>query len=406
MARHQKLITEQKATESIMSDAACAKILSAKDDIIYWFNYNNYSQQIIDLVGDKYYNRATMDTAVMRVLLSNKPVNTLAKLLSNNTMYGLGNLENGTIKMTFFNAFNETIKPYIQNIYSKNINPEFFKYVKKENLIGMLGFSANTEAVSDLYYKIIRRANASSIVPNKYIIAAIELSDLFLDKRVIHHSLKGDALIAFTGIKSYLSNYTSFEYDSLTFENRNIEKTKTKYIPEFIAMFTMENQANVKRILKLIQRMDALTELSPNTFVFKSPKEDIDGQFFVVIKDSLLFITNDKNLATSEIALGLSAEKTVGKEYNSYANSPSFGLLDATKLFKLMTDVNDDKLLKPKEMEIWSKKINQGSFVCKQMEANTVNFEISLEMKNRQNSSILELIGLFDELYILNHFRN
>ena len=119
-----------------------------------------------------------------------------------------------------------------------------------------------------------------------------------------------------------------------------------------------------------------------------------------------MFITNDKNLATSEIALGLSAEKTVGKEYNSYANSPSFGLLDATKLFKLMTDVNDDKLLKPKEMEIWSKKINQGSFVCKQMEANTVNFEISLEMKNRQNSSILELIGLFDELYILNHFRN
>ena len=406
MAKNHKFLTELKLTESLISNAAFAKVFSAKDDIIYWFNYDNYSQQLIDLMGDNYSYRYNADTAALRLLLASKPANKLAELLSNNTMYGLGNLEKGTIKMTFYNVFNDLLKPYIKQIYSNDINPDFFKYVKKENLIGMLGLSVNTEASMNLYYEILRRAIASNAVPNKYAVAAIELSDLFLDKNVIHHSFKGDALIAFTGIKSYLSNYTSFEYDSISLENRSVEKTKTKYIPEFISMFTIDNHANVKRIIKLIERLGGLTELSPNIYAFKSPKNEIDGQFFVVIKDRLLFITNDKNLATSEITLGLSPEKTVGNDYNAYVKYPSFGFLDATKLFKLMDEVNDDKVLKPKEIEIWSKKINQGFFVCKPMEANTVNMEITLEMKNRENSSILELLTMFDELYILNHFRN
>ena len=36
---------------------------------------------------------------------------------------------------------------------------------------------------------------------------------------------------------------------------------------------------------------------------------------------------------------------------------------------------------------------------------NTATLEVSLEMKNRENSSFLELLKLFDEIYVLNKFK-
>lgn len=405
MTLRQKYITDMKPADGIASNAEFTKVFANKDDIIYWFHYETYSQQIINYMSEDYSYKYSYDTAALKEKLKNQPPNKLAELINNNSMYGLGNFNKGEIKMNFYSTFNEKIKPYIQKIYSQDINPEFFKYVKRDNLIGLIGMSVNTEAATDLYYEILRRAYESTAIPSKQAIAAIEITDIFLDKKVLHHTLKGDAVIAFTGIKSYLHNYTSYEYDSLTFENRTVEKTRTYYIPEFTAIMTIENLNNVKRILNMIKRLEGLTEISENLYTFKSRKDEINGKFFVAIKDNLLFISNDKPLATEQLATGLSTDITVGNDYKSYLNNSSFGFWDASKMFKLMAEGNNEQSGKPEAMEKWSEKINKGFFVAKPMQGNTTAMEVSLEMKNRENSSLLELLKLFDDIYVLNKFR-
>lgn len=405
MTRHQKYVAELKPADGIASNAEFTKVFANKDDIIYWFHYETYSQQIISFMSEDYSYKYSYDTAALREKLKNQPPNKLAELLNNNSMYGLGNFNKGEIKMNFYSTFNDKIKPYIQKVYSNDINPEFFKYVKRDNLMGLVGMSLNTEAATNLYYEILRRAYESTAIPKKEAIAVIEITDIFLDKNVIHHTFKGDAVIAFTGIKSYLHNYTTYEYDSLTFENRTVEKTRTDYMPEFTAILTIENLTNLKRILNMIKRLEGLTEISENVYSFKSRKDEINGKFFVVIKDNLLFISNDKPLATEQIATGLSTDVTVGNDYKSYLNSSSFGFWDASKMFKLMAEGNNEKLGKPDELEKWSEKINKGFFVAKPMVGSVSTIEVSLEMKNRENSSLLELLKLFDDIYVLNNFR-
>jgi hypothetical protein len=158
-------------------------------------------------------------------------------------------------------------------------------------------------------------------------------------------------------------------------------------------------------MIKMIQRLDGLTQLSENSYSFKSKKKDVDGKFFMVIKDNLLFITNDVTLATEQIAKGISPEQTIGNDYITYLNSSSFGFWDASKMFKLMAESPDGKLGKPDELGKWGEKINKGFFVNKPLAGNTANMELTVEMKNRENSSLLELLKLFDDVYLLNKFR-
>ena len=403
MAQRQKNINDLKPADCIAVNPEFVKIFTNKDDIIYWFDYQSYSQQLIDMMGNK--NSYNYDTVLLKEKLKNPPKNQLAEFLENNSMYGLGNFNQGEIKMNFYNSFNSVSKPFVEKIYSGTINADFFKYIKSDNLMGLMGFSINTEAATNLYYEVFRRASESNAIPNKWAIAAMEMTDMFLDKNAIHHTFKGDAVIAFTGIKSYLHNYSSYEYDSLTFENRTVEKTKTDYIPEFTAILTIENMANVKRILRMIQRFEGLIEVSNNVYSFKSKDKEMNGLFYVVIKDNLLFITNDKPLATEQIFAGLSTERTVGNNYNSYLNNSSFGFWDASKMFKLMAEGPEQEFGKPDELDKWSKKINKGFFVSKPMDGNTTNTEVTLEMKNRENSSFLELLKLFDDIYLMNKFK-
>ena len=405
MILRQKQLNTLKQVESVAFNADFIKVFANTSDIIYWFNYNSYANQLINAMSDKYYPyTGQSDTAAYFTKLRNPPPNTLAEFLNNNTMYGLGNFNKGELKMNFHSTFNDKLKPYIEKIYSDSINPEFFKYIKSDNLMGLFSFSINSEAAANLYYEIFRRASESSATPNPYYIAFMEMTDLFLDKKAMYHTLKGDGVIAFTGIKSYLNTYTNYEYDSLTFENREVELTNTKYIPEFVSIFTIENLDNVNRILKMIKRLDGLTEVSKNIYAFKARDKSINGKFFVIIKENLLFVTNDSNLAKTEIMGGLGTSRTVGEEYKAYLNNSSFGFWDASKMFKLMAERPDDKQEDSDLFQKLSDKVNKGFFVTKPLVGNLSDSEITIEMKNRENSSLLEILKLFDDVYAIHKF--
>jgi hypothetical protein len=405
MGLRQKQLNTLKPAESVSVNSDFIKVFANTSDIIYWFNYNSYANQLITAMSDKHYTYSYQsDTAAYNAKLRNPPPNTLAEFLNNNTMYGLGNFNKGELKMNFHSTFNDNLKPFIEKIYSNNINPEFFKYIKSDDLMGLMGFSINSEAAANLYYEIFRRASESSPTPNPYYIAFMEMTDLFLDKKVLYHTLKGDGVVAFTGIKSYLSTYINYEYDTLTFENREVEVTNTKYIPEFVTIFTIENLDNVNRVLKMIKRLDGLVELEKNIYAFKAKDKSINGKFFVVIKDNLLFVTNDSSLARTGIMGGMETSRTVGEAYKAYLNNTSFGFWDASKMFKLMAERPDEKAGNSDLLQKLSDKVNKGFFVTKPLVGNLSDSEVVIEMKNRENSSLLELLKLFDDVYAIQKF--
>lgn len=402
MIAYHKQIADLKPNGSLSSNADFMSIMNQSHDLMYWFNYKMYTSGFIQLMNERRYDYGNQTLTTPEKENQN---NGLATFLQNNGMYGIGDFEKGEIKMSFINTFNDTIKPYIEKCYSGPMNADFFKYIKKDNLIGMAGMSVNMEAVANLYYEILRRAYESASSPKKSLIAAIELSDIFLDKQVLYHTFRGDALIACTGIQSNLKTYTTLQYDSTTFEYTSVEKTKNEYLPEFVAVLTIENKVNLNKILNMVVRMDGLTPMGQGLYAFRSRHKEVNDKFFIVIKDNLCFLTNDKKLATEEISGGLDASRTVGDTYNAYLNSSSFGFWDASNMFKLMAEGNSEGMAEPETLKKLGDKLNKGFFVSRPLKGNQGQYDFTLEMKNRENSSLLEFLDLFESVGNIRGFR-
>ena len=400
MREKQRSIYDLKATNSITSEQEFKTVFSNKGDLIYWFNYKSYSDILIQSVGDRY--RYNYDTAYFNQMQRVHHQNTLATIFENNTMYGIGNFNKGEIKMNFISTFNDYLKPYVNDIYKAPINSNFFKYIKSENLMGIMGVSMDFEAIAKLYYDIFRKAIESTPVPNKSVIAAVELTDLFLDKKMLYHTFKGDAVIAVTGIYNQIKNKTFYEYDSLTFESRMVEKTVNSYMPELVFVATIENHENLNRLISMFKKLDGLVEISPNIYTTKVGEKEFDNKFFYIIEGDLFFITNDSVLAMSQIKTGMGSIKTVGESYNTYLNNSSFAFWDASKMFKYMSQNPDGNTQNTNMLLKWSEKVNKGFFVTNPLNGNVANSEITIEMKNLENSSLLELLKLVEDIYLFN----
>ncbi|NUM31029.1 MAG: DUF4836 family protein [Bacteroidetes bacterium] len=395
MLKHQTELFKLKNNETMASDSKFNNIYKLSNDFIIWIPISNYSEKIISAMEKKrYYNYN--DT--IKKTKESKP-NKLAELFENNMFYGVGDFEKGKVDMKFNFQFNDKFKPFMIKMSAGKINPDFFKYIKSDNLIGFAGMSVNTEAWADFYVEVFRRAIESNSNPNKRFAIGLELTDLLINRDVFFHTFRGDGILAFTGMKSYLHTYNSWEYDSITFESRTIEKTKTKYIPEYLCILSIENQVNIDKILSLLVRLDAVKQIKPQVWTLKTGKNEIDTNFYIAKKDDLFFITNDSKLATEQIHGNLSSSRTVGNKYDTLLPNQSFGFWDATSMFKLMTDNNNNNDFGNSAiLNKLGNKINNINFYSKPISGNMSETIISFELKNRENSSLLEILNLFEDL--------
>lgn len=395
---HLKLFTQKNNTQMI-ADKGFADVYNTGNDFTLWIPLSVYSKKLISMFDKRKSYYQYNDTAKNKKEIVVEKQNTLSELFDNNKFFGTGNFEKGKIEMNFNFEFNNKLKAHIEKINNGNINPEFFKYIKSDNLMGLTCMSINVEAWSDFYIDIFRRAIESNNKPDKKFTIGLELLDLFINKDVIFHTFKGDAALAFTGMKSYLKTFNTWEYDSLTFESRIVQQTKTKYIPEFVYILTIENKSNLDKIISLLNRLEAIKENGKNIWTINSGKNEIDSSFFIVTKDNLFFITNDKKLAKEQIYGNLSSTRVVANTYNSYLSSSSFGFWDASVMFKLMAENNETKEFGNSAfLNKLGEKINNGFYYAKPIKSNQSETSVSIELKNRENSSLLEILNLFDDL--------
>lgn len=390
-----------KSDAQMANDEGFLNVYKQNNDFTLWIPVNNFSKKIVPMFSkkNKYYVTPP-DTSKTKEKTEETKPDKLAELLGNNKFYGLGNFEKGKIVMDFNFECNDKLKPYIEKIYHSNINPDFFDYIKSDNLMGLACVSINTEAWADFYVELFRRAIESNSKPDKKISVGLELADLLINRDVFFHTFRGDGVLAFTGMKSYLKTYNSWEYDSITFESRTVQKTKTQYIPEFVYILTVENQTNLNKIISLLNRLEALKENEKNIWTLNTGKSEIDSNFFIVTKDNLFFITNDRKLAKEQIHGGLRSQRVVANTYSSYLSTAAFGFWDASVMFKLMAENNDGKDLGNSAfLNKLGEKINNGFYYAKPLKNNISETQVTIELKNRENSSLLEILNLFDDLY-------
>ncbi|PRD56281.1 DUF4836 family protein [Sphingobacterium gobiense] len=199
--------------------------------------------------------------------------------------------EKHTLKVQGSFGLEKEMERMIKPIYKNKMNRKFARYIP-ENHIGYMSLNVNSEAYLKNFPLMMERLYGSSMYFSFGEVADIVVTalEITLDEKAIANVMGGDHLLFVNEMKKVKKEYIDYQYDENTFDYKEIKKTKDDYIPTFLWMFTSEDQRIYKKILKLGESKDKVTQTDGIYRISDNPSDEI---LYVLFKDNIVFVSND-----------------------------------------------------------------------------------------------------------------
>ena len=204
-------------------------------------------------------------------------------------------------------------------ICDQKLNKKFLKYVNSDSLIGFMSVAFNTEAYMNelpgLFTGVYGKYDEEMSIFG-------ELVSIALDEKAIAKVVKGDALFLLSGLSQKEISYSSYVYDTETFEYRDTIKTKTETLPDFLYMFSSEDPRIIERLLQYGIKKEKIVQANGVYTVAQTNKMPFTLHF--LIKDGIVFVgTSIKDIR--QIQSG-SFKSNISKEQKALLSKNNFSL--------------------------------------------------------------------------------
>ena len=281
---------------------------------------------------------------------------------------------------------------YYKEIYNKKLNPKFYPFLDKD-VLGFFSFNVNTEAYLKNLPKIME-SYYGSFMPrySNMISLGAMLFDIALDQKAIAKVIKGDNLFVLNGVTKVDVTYTDYEYDD-DYNYKEVEKTKTETIPQFLWMFSSDDTRIFEKIIQIgVQE----NELVDHDGIYEVKENKGSGiTVYLLIKQGMVFIGND--MAKMEM---IKSNHYVGKGHAPYvamAKKNNLSLLFNTKRIPVLLEELDIPVERSIE-ETVAELQQYGDFYMTStgVKGNKVTGEIAVEFPNRKGNALAFLFDVLD----------
>lgn len=217
-----------------------------------------------------------------------------------------------------------------KRIYSKKLNRKFLKYIDTDDAVGFFAVAMDTKAyleelpilMKDTYGGMFERYEDD-------IALGADLVSLLLDEAAIAKVAKGDALFVLNGVSEQEVPYISYEYDD-DYNYTEVEKTKTETIPDFLLMFSSDDEPLYNRIMAYVTNKGYLTEQDG---VYRLTNRDLPFELLFARRNGIVFIGTSIDQMTT-INNGSYRGKLDRQSRRLLTKNRFAGLLNAKKLAK------------------------------------------------------------------------
>jgi len=177
-----------------------------------------------------------------------------------------------------------------KKIMNRKLNKNFLKYVNSEKALGFMSYSIDTKAYLEEFPKLLKQTYGSFLGAkmDEEIDLGAELFSLLLDEEAVSKVIKGDALFVINGLNTKDVTYTTYEYDD-DYKQKEIVKTKKETLPDFLFMFSSEDQRLINKLIKYGVNKNYVS-VENNIYKILEKKSPIDIYF--MIKDGIVFFGN------------------------------------------------------------------------------------------------------------------
>ena len=188
----------------------------------------------------------------------------------------------------------ETGKRYGRMTKGK-LNKEFLRNIDLANSMGFMTFNFNVENSLKEYPELMKDQFDPIITPMGFkseTHLVLEIMKTVIDEKAIGELIKGDMLIALSGIYDNEVEYIEYEYDD-NMNRREVKKTKTEKIPGFIAMASTK-EGEITRLTTELLLKYKLMENRGGYYSLKKTSE-IPFEVFFAIKNDVVYLGTSEN---------------------------------------------------------------------------------------------------------------
>ena len=231
-------------------------------------------------------------------------------------------------------GLNDNMAKRFKRIYGNKLNRKFLKYVDTDEAVGLFALSMDTRAyleelpelMKDTYGGLFERYEDD-------INLGADLVSLLLDEAAIAKVAKGDALFVLNGLTEQEVPYTTYEYDE-DYNYIEIDTTRMETVPDFLLMFSSDDESLYNRIMTYVINKGFLTEQNG---VFRFSDRDLPFELVFARKNGVVFIGTSADQLTA-IVNGSYRGKMDKFTRRLLTKNKASGLLSAKKIAQEISD--------------------------------------------------------------------
>ncbi|MEN5434049.1 hypothetical protein ABE545_10435 [Sphingobacterium faecium] len=200
-----------------------------------------------------------------------------------------------TIKFTGTLGVDAEMAKIFKPLYNGKINKKFAKYIP-ENHLAYAAVNINTEAYLKQLPALVNRwyAPIAGEYSDVVTIGATAL-EIALDEKAIGKVMKGDHAFFLNDLQKVNKEYVTYEYDD-DYNYKEITKMKDEYVPNFLWMFTSQDQRLYKRTLDFAVKKQ---EVTLENGIYKIAEQKNIKPIYILFKEDLVFVGSDVEQLTS-----------------------------------------------------------------------------------------------------------
>lgn len=310
------------------------------------------------------------------------------------------NFENGRLAMRSQLFFNEDMKRFYQRALDVKFNKKMLRYVKGgEEMFGYFYLNYNIkntiEETKSLLYKIFDATPQYGQAAAD----AMKILGIFIDEEAVGNLLKGDLMVAVSGMQSVEVQTKTYEYDA-DFNYIEKDTTLTKTFPIFTVLASYGNGKDIQKFIDLGLHTEVLKQ---NGKFYTMTFPDLGGQQFYLAKhDGLLIFTNNQYLVQQNLDKGFDKKRRLDKSHRKrLCEMSSVVYWDIPNTIKSAIGSETDSNIgmmgflnnmgkEVKSMEMTSlKKVDQA-----------VESETYLNMTNGDLNALVHFFNLLNDIYL------
>ena len=309
------------------------------------------------------------------------------------------NFQDGKMAIRSEMFVNKDMEQFYKNAMDAKLNKKLLRYVEGgDKLFGYYFLNFNIKKSIDegkvLMHKILKATPEYGLMADD----AMKILGIFIDEDAIGDLMKGDLLLAVSGMKMMEVNETIYDYD----DDFNFIQKDTIVVKKQPIVTMLASYGNEKDIMKFVDLGLHSKVIEKEGDHYKMTIPDMGTNVYMAMKKGVMVFTNDKNLVTHKLERGYKKKERLGKKHRKLMckNSMAFYFDIPNTLYAISGDGSSPGDPITGYLDMFARQFNNLEMTSSKTVENSLKSQFNFNFTNKGTNSLEQFFNFVNDLYI------